>query len=444
MSIRSNVTNTSQVKEIQMNPDDQAEFKMPKVKTYFWFFIIWLTMVLDYMDRQALAALLPILKKEFLLTDAQAGGLISILTIVLGIAVFPLAFLMDKWGRDKITAAMVFVWSIATWITGRCKSYSQLLFVRGTVGLGESGYGPASTVFISTWFPKSMRGRMTGLLSTATVIGNSVGVALVGYIAYKYGWRSVFGILTIPGIILAITFLFMPDFKVAKVEKGETKASKVKLADVFKYVIKTKALLAIYLVGAALYCVNISIVSWAPSYFSRTFGMNVKVAAAMIGIMGLLAAAGAILFGLIGDYFVKKTPRGRVLTNIGLSILMVLCIILALNSKAYMVVVVLWGIAWASMSGMVANNNSACLDLSPLNMRGSAYSIIAVCNQLIGSSIGPLVSGILSDKLGLKMALASVTVGCTVILLLCSGIAAMYFNGDIKKMNSIAENYKLQ
>lgn len=437
MSINSNVANTSQSEQVQMNTDDQAEFKMPKLKTYFWFSIIWLTMALDYMDRQALSGVLPLLKKEFLLTDTQAGGLISILTVVLGAAVFPIAFLMDKFGRGKFTAAMVFVWSLATWFTGMCKNYSQLLFVRGGVGLGEAGYGPAAATFISTWFPKSLRGRMNGIFTTAIVIGNSVGIAIVGYIAYTFGWKSVFGILTIPGIILAILFLFMPDYKTAKVEEGKTKESKVKLADVIKYVFSTKALLAIYLVGAAQYCVNMSIVSWAPTYFSRTFGMNVKQAGAVIAVMGLFAAAGPVIFGYLGDFLVKRSVRGRILTNMGLSILMILCLLIALNSKNFMLVIVLWSIAWGSMSGIVTNNAAACQDLSPLYMRSSIYSLIAVCNQLIGSSIGPFLSGILSDKMGLKMALVSVATGSTAILLLSLVFCYLYFKRDIEKMRSM-------
>jgi len=428
---------TTKGEQDKVSTDSQAEFQVSRWKAYFWFGIIWLTMALDYADRQAVAALLPILKKEFMLTDAQGGGLMSALTVSLGIFVFPIALLMDKWGRGKLIAVMVFVWSLATWVTGMCKNYGQLLTARAVVGVGEAGYGPASAAFISTWFPKTLRGRMNGLFTTAIVFGNSAGIAFVGYLAYNHGWKSVFGVLTIPGIILALLFWFMPDYKAAKVDDGQPKAPKVKVLDVIKYVVSSKALLAVYLLGSAQYCVQMSIVSWAPSYFARTFGMNVKEAGAVVAVMGLCAAIGPVLFGYLGDYFLKKHPRGRIITNVTLAILMCVALITALNSKEFMIVCVFWSLAWAMMAGIVVNNAATCQDLSPVFMRASVFSLIAVCNHLIGSSIGPLLSGILSDKIGLKLALMYVGIGSTVVMLIALFIMHAYFNRDLEKMRAM-------
>lgn len=425
--------------------DDQAEFKVSKWTAYFWFSIIWLAMALDYADRQAVAALMPLIKKEYLLTDAQSGGLMSVLTMSLGVCAFPVAFVMDRWARGKVVAGMVLIWSIATWVTGMAKSYGQMLIARGIVGVGEAGYGPAAGAFLSTWFPKTIRGRMNGLFTTAIVAGNSGGIALVGYLAYHFGWKSVFGALTIPGIILAALFWFMPDYKAAKVNNsdGTAKEQKVNLAGVLKYALSTRSLIGVYLVGSALYCVQMAVVSWAPTYFSRTYGMNVKEAGATVAIMGLFAALGPILCGFLGDYMVKKYQRGRIIANGGGAIAMILTLLVALYSPSFAVTTIFWSVSWALMSGIVTNNAASCMDLSPLNMRASTYSLVAVFNHFIGSSVGPFLAGILSDSMGLKAALTAVSIGSTVVLLIFLGVSYIYFERDLAKMRSIG-TYTLQ
>lgn len=112
----------------------------PGARIHFWFGVITLIYALDFADRFAVSGILPHLKQEFALSDAQSGLLGGI--IYLGLAVFalPSGALVDRWSRKGMIAIMTISWSLATWAAGLAKSFKFLLATRLLVGVGEAGY----------------------------------------------------------------------------------------------------------------------------------------------------------------------------------------------------------------------------------------------------------------------------------------------------------------
>jgi MFS family permease len=193
--------------------DSTAELQMPLWKANCWFAVLWGMLFFDMVDRYTLAACLPYIKQTFQLTDAQSGVIASAFSIAIVAAVIPVSLIAHKWSRRKVCSIMVAVWSIATWATGFAKGYGALFASRLGIGAGEAGYLPVSMALISAWYPKDKRGVMIGWLQSAVSAGATVGLMLAGWLAYTYGWRACFGIVAVPGFILAVLGWFMPDFK---------------------------------------------------------------------------------------------------------------------------------------------------------------------------------------------------------------------------------------
>ena len=114
---------------------------------------------------------------------------------------------------------MALLWTVATVACAFTKSFPQLLMARGFIGIGEAGYAPAGTAMLSGLFPAEKRSRMMGFWNISIPLGIAVGIAVGGYVAHHWGWRHAFGLVALPGAIVAILFFFVKDYKTVELVK---------------------------------------------------------------------------------------------------------------------------------------------------------------------------------------------------------------------------------
>src|SRR5215467_5631798 len=98
-------------------------------------------MVFDYIDRQIIASMFPFLKADWMLTDAQLGALVSVVSVTVALFGIPVAWIADRFSRVKSIVVMAVTWSLATIACMFSQNYLQLLIARSVVGAGEAGYG---------------------------------------------------------------------------------------------------------------------------------------------------------------------------------------------------------------------------------------------------------------------------------------------------------------
>src|SRR4030095_3376919 len=173
------------------------------------FAILFLLMVVDYIDRQVVVSMFPHLKAQWDLSDSQLGGLVSIVSVTVALGAVPLSLLADRWSRVKSIFLMALVWSLATISCAFATSHGQLLGARAVVGFGEAAYGTVGAALIATMFPLRMRSSVLGAFFLAGILGSVLGVVLGGAIAQRWGWQAGFGAVGIPGLVLAFVFLFI-------------------------------------------------------------------------------------------------------------------------------------------------------------------------------------------------------------------------------------------
>src|SRR4051794_11875857 len=146
----------------------------------------------DYMVRQVLAAVFPLLKDEWGLTDTQLGSLTSVVALTVGLLAVPLSVLGDRYGRARAVVVMAAGWGAATLGSALAAGYGQLLATRVLLGVGEAAYGSVGLAIVLAVFPAHRRASLTGAFMAGGLFGAVLGVALGGSLAPRLGWRGSF------------------------------------------------------------------------------------------------------------------------------------------------------------------------------------------------------------------------------------------------------------
>ena len=183
-----------------------ARVSRAKIPAYAWvvFALTFGLLISDYMARQVLNAVFPLLKAEWSLTDGQLGFLSGVVALMVGLLTCPISLLADRLGRVKSIAIMAGLWSIATLLCGLAQNYEQMLAARVLVGVGEAAYGSVGIAVIIGVFPKHLRATLTGAFMAGGLAGQVLGVAVGGAVAATHGWRTAFLAIGAGGLLLAL------------------------------------------------------------------------------------------------------------------------------------------------------------------------------------------------------------------------------------------------
>lgn len=366
--------------------------------------LLFLLMAFDFIDRQVLSALLPLIKPEWNLSDAELGLLVAAVNITIAVLGLPVGYVIDRWSRTKAIGVMAVVWSLATGACAVAGNYGHLLAARFFVGAGEAGYSSGGNALLATIFPERLRGTVIGIFLSAAALGSIVGVVAGGYIGAHWGWRHAFGIVAVPGLLLALLTFFVRDYATSRVGGADgTGWQNVKAFA--RSVLGVPTLWLLFVAqGVQQFFVG-AMVNWLPSYFNRYYGLDLQQAGARTGLLILATAVGLALSGYIADRLFGTTPRRRILASSAYAFLCGAINIVAWNLPpgAMQYGLLLGGSLFAS--AVVAPAMSAVTDMVHLGMRATALAALNVSSNLIGYALGPLIGGVLSDQFSLQTAL---------------------------------------
>src|SRR5436853_796747 len=162
---------------------------------------------LNYIDRFVLAAVLPRVKVELVLTDLELGLLANAFLVAYFVTSPVFGVLGDRVARPRLMAAGVGVWSVATAAAGITRNFVQLLIARAWVGVGEAAYATISPALLSDYFPRAQRGRAFSIFYVAIPVGAAAGFLLGGALEHAFGWRAAFYAVGLPGVALSLLAL---------------------------------------------------------------------------------------------------------------------------------------------------------------------------------------------------------------------------------------------
>jgi MFS family permease len=158
----------------------------------------------NYVDRQVMSGVLPLVQQDLHLSDTALGWLASAFMILYLAGSIPLGVLGDRVARNRLIGVGVGVWGAATLLSGLARSYGQLFLTRALVGIGEASYGPTATAMVSDLFPQRRRGFVNGLFNAAIPLGGALGVMAGGLMGSRYGWRAAFLLVGVPSVALTV------------------------------------------------------------------------------------------------------------------------------------------------------------------------------------------------------------------------------------------------
>ncbi len=369
--------------------------------------VLFLVNVLNYYDRQALGAVAEPLRREFALSDAQIGGLSTLFIVVYAVAGLPLGRLADTWSRRKLMAIGVTVWAGLTALGAAAASYSVLAATRLGVGIGEAVCAPAANSWIGSLVPVGHRARAMAGFMMAVPVGVMLSSAVTGPAAQAWGWRAALALAAVPAILLvpAVLWLKEPEREPATLGeiRGETRAAPLSL-------LRIPVLAWIAVSGIVLNFALYSFSSFLPAFLKRYHGLSVAQAGLWTGIgSGVAGVAGAILAGTFGDRIIARWTGGRLLLAAGAALVAAplawaaialpagdSTAALSLLMPAYGLLQMYYGLVYAAINDVVAPG-----------LRGTAMAGYLMVTYLGGAAFGPLVTGMLSDRLARRAAGAS-------------------------------------
>lgn len=392
--------------------------------------LLFLLYTLDYVDRQVITALFPFIKADLGLSDTQTGLFVSVLYWSIVALTLPASVVVDRWSRRYSIAFMVALWSLATGAAAFLKTFPALLATRLGVGVGEAGYAPGGMAMISALFPAERRSRVLGLWNAAIPLGSILGVAVGGLVAARWGWHRAFGIVSIPGLMVGVLFaVFARDYRTVKLEvpaDTATGARKMKPREILFELASKPSLLLTYAALAGNSFLQAAYLSWMPTYFHRYWDASTSRASLLTAIVLIAPVAGAPLGGVLADRWQRHRDNARPLVA-GIGSLLSAALFAAAfgmrDGPAQLIVLALGSAASALyISGAMALSQ----DVVHPGMWAMSWSLGVVVQYLLGSSLGPLVTGAISDWRDLRTAFRLVPAASALAGVLFLAAARLY------------------
>jgi MFS transporter, Spinster family, sphingosine-1-phosphate transporter len=368
--------------------------------------------LLNYIDRQVLYAVFPLVKESLRISDTSLGLLGSIFMVVYMCIAPVFGWLGDRGNKVRLAAAGLGVWSIATMLAGVTTGYGQLLGARSLVGIGEASFGTVAPGIISDYFPKERRGKILSFFYLAIPVGSALGYLLGGIIGQHFGWKSAFLLVGAPGLLLVLPLALLKTVEFQNRENRQL-GGYLSLLKNRSFVLNTLAMTAMTFAMGGM-------AQWIPTFLYRIHGLSVGQGNMLFGGLTVVAGIiGTLLGGWLGDYYQKRRPDGYLLVSGWGFIIGIPAALLALSTSDLT----------TALAGMFLAELCLFLNTGPLNtvivnvthheMRAMAFAANIFVIHALGDAVSPTVIGFLSDRWGLGNALLSTVVAIMLAAVFC-------------------------
>jgi MFS family permease len=389
--------------------------------------------LLNYIDRQVLFAVFPLIKIDLRLSDTALGFLGSafMLSYMLFAPLF--GWLGDHWSRTRLAAGGLVVWSLATALSGFAPGYRTLLSARATVGVGEASFGTVSPGLIADFFPKERRGRVLAWFYVAIPVGSALGYLLGGVLGTRYGWHAAFLLVGVPGLLLAIPIALLrtpprsgdashPGDESANIInnfpdslppfQGEGRGGDGVGGDIavggmgYAALFRNRSFVCNTLAMAAMTFAIGGLAQWIPSFLNRAHSLDVAEANTLFGATTVFAGIlGTLAGGWLGDRWQKRSGKGYLLISgwgfmIGTPF--AVWAILAPGLTSCMAAIFIAEFFLFLNTGPL---NTVIINVTNPAVRAMAFAVNIFFIHALGDAVSPSILGWLSDQWGLRSAL---------------------------------------
>jgi predicted MFS family arabinose efflux permease len=360
--------------------------------------LLFIVNVFNFLDRQLPFILAESIKKDLNLSDTQIGLLGGVaFAVVYSTLALPLAKLADRWSAKWVIIGSLSVWSALTAAGGAAQNFAQLVATRMGVAAGEAGSTPAAHAIISTTVPEERRGLAIGLFSMGVSVGGMLGLALGGVLHDAFGWRATMIMVGLPGLAFALLLvLVLPNSRPAVASTGPAPSFVDSARALFAKKSYRHLCFGVTAFGVGTYAAY----TFTAPFMIRTYDMTATEVGLWLGISnGIAGVAGALGGGWLSDRVAKNHPSRVLWLPAAAFALSVPLIILgytaptAALSIALLLPVKTAGVFYLAPSFRVGQA------LAGTQSRAISSAILLFGLSLVGASLGPVLTGVISDAL---------------------------------------------
>lgn len=383
------------------------------IKNYRWLVVtlLFLATTINYLDRQIIGLLKPVLEKEFSWTETDFARIVMAFTAAYAIGLLLSGGMIDRIGTKLGYSITVVVWSTAGMLHALARSAFGFGLARVGLGIGEAGNFPAAVKTVAEWFPDKERALATGLFNAGTSVGVVLALLIVPMILNHYGWQEVFWITGALGFIWLIAWWIL--YELPEKQKRLTSEELIYI----KYGQSATALKAsrkpirwtrlftfpqtwAFITGKGLIDpIYWFFLFWLPSYFAANFSLDLKKPNLQLMTIYAATTIGSIGGGYFSSWLIRRgwpVLRARK-TSLLLFAFLEVSIILAQFADSPWVAVGLISLAVAVHQAWATNVFTMASDLFPTEAVSSVVGIGGMAGA-VGGILFPIVVGKLLDS----------------------------------------------
>lgn len=396
---------------------DAASPEWPR-PIYRWYVVgvLLVAYTLSFIDRMILSLLVAPIRAALDISDTQVSLLIglafALFYTVLGL---PIAWIADRWNRRNLIVIGVALWSVMTAGCGFAGSYATLFLARMGVGVGEAALSPAAYSMLSDTFPRDRLARAMAVYSIGVPLGSGVALILGSFVVQAVlaapmvdlpligpveAWRTIFIWVATPGLLVCLLLLTIRE-PLRRGLRASSVGDSVKAPGLLAYLASQRAALGSLFAGMSLIgLVMYGVIAWVPTFFSRTYGMDVSQAGLWFGvIMATGGAAGLVAGGTLADRWFAKGVADAHLRVMRLSILLggppLLAAALMPNAPLAFAMLAI-AFPMLTMHGV---GTVALQFITPNEYRARVTALYFFVVNLVGLGFGPMLMALLTDHL---------------------------------------------
>ncbi len=359
--------------------------------------LIFSITVVNFIDRQTLSVLAPVLRATYHLSNEAYGKVVAALQFGMMSGEFPMGWLMDRIGARLGLTAAVLWWSAATGSQIFTRTGTQLGITRFWMGTGECGNYSGGMKAVSRFFTQEQRTLAIGIFNSGSMIGATLAPPLIVFLMQSYGFRTAFLVPATLGVIWVPLWWFIYPRHKSSLATG--RAIQTPLSVLLKHSSAWAVMMCRFLIGPVMQFYWY----WIPSYLYSVRHMSLTQIGFLAWIPFFLGDAGGVLGGWTAGWLQSRGVgiyKVRQITMYGSSLLCVTSLMVPYLNNAVAALFMI-GIATMADNFLSANMFGAITDLFPNNAVGRATGLTGVSGGLSGL-LFPLLTGVLVDRISYK------------------------------------------
>lgn len=373
--------------------------------------MLTLAMVINYMDRAALAIAMPFVTQDFHLTPEEKGMIFGSFSIGYALFNFIGGVLADKFGSKNVFTGAMSMWSIICGATAVCFNFWTLFIVRALFGAGEGPISTTANKAVNNWFPLNERARSVGINQAGGPLGGAIAGPIMGFLCLTFGWRVSFVVIAFIGLTWALIWHLLATDRprdnkrvsaqeLALIEGDEFKEQTKKIVDNKEKPSMFKAILqpSILSTALSLFCFNYVLfffMTWFPLFLVETKGISLQEMSIVTVLPWAAGAIGYMSGGFIIDYIFKMTGKqlfSRKVVLVTCFFICSVCVILISQTTTAVMAVTLMTVSFGFMQIAAPAYWTLIQDAAPKEYVGSAGGLMHGLANISGI-IAPTITG---------------------------------------------------